>query len=76
MYIFRVYYNQQSINLFLAWYHSQPVYPVMYSIYCKSLLFTSISHVQENFKLNEVSQSNEVFFFIGGFPLTYNIIWL
>ena len=40
----------------------------MYSIYSKSLLFASISYVQESFKLS-------VFFFIGGFPLTYNIIW-
>ena len=28
----------------------------MYSIYSKSLLFRSISYVQESFKLNEVNQ--------------------
>ena len=43
----------------------------MYSIYSKYLLFASISYVQKSFKLNEV----KVFFFIGGFPLTFNIIW-
>ena len=46
----------------------------MYSIYSKSLLFTSISYVQESFKLNEVNHE-QVFFFIGGFTLTYNINW-
>ena len=46
-----MYYNQQSFNLFLAWYDSQPVY----IIYSKSLLFASITYVQESFKLNEVN---------------------
>ena len=46
----------------------------LYSIYSKSLLFTNISYVQDSFKLNEIMDKS-VFFCIGGFPLTYNIIW-
>ena len=45
----------------------------MYSIY---LPFTSISYVQENFQLSKRNQSwIKLFFCIGGFPLTYNIIY-
>ena len=66
MYVFVMYYKQQSINLFLAWYDSQPVCTVIYS---KSLLFTSISYLQGSFKLSQ-SWIN-VFFCIGGFPFTY-----
>ena len=61
-----MYYKQQSINLFLAWYDSQPVCTVIYS---KSLLFTSISYLQESFRLSQ-SWIN-VFFCIGGFPFIY-----
>ena len=50
-----MYYNHESINLFLAWYDSQPVCTVNVQYLQKSLLFTSISYVQEIFKLNEVN---------------------
>ena len=43
--------------------------------YSKSLLFTSISYLRKTFKLKEVLSWIKVFFFNGGFPLTYNIIW-
>ena len=53
----------------------------MYSIYSKSLLFTTISYVQESFQLNEINYAEKCFSvsvhtsLAGGFPLTYNIIW-
>ena len=34
----------------------------MYSIYSKSLLFTSIYYVQESFKLNEVDYGEKYYF--------------
>ena len=43
----------------------------MYSIYSKSLLFASISYVQVKRSQSWI----KVLFFIGGFPLNYNIIW-
>ena len=57
MYVFVMYYNQESINLFLAWYDSQPVRAVnVYTVFTVNiLLFTSISYVQENFKLKKVN---------------------
>ena len=49
----------------------------MYSIYSKSLLFTSISYVQEGLKLNKRNQSwIKLLFCIGDFPLTNNIMFL
>ena len=56
MSVFVMYYNQQSINLSLALCDFSQFVQEMYSIYSKSLLFTSISYVQERFKLNEVNQ--------------------
>ena len=42
----------------------------------KCLLFTSISNAKEIFKLNKPNKSwIKLFFCIGNFPLTYNIIW-
>ena len=43
----------------------------MHSIYSKSLLFASVSYVQ----VKQTQSWVKVFFFIGGFPLTYHIIW-
>ena len=55
MYAFVMYYKQQSINLFLALCDSQPVCTGNVQYLHKSLLFTSISYVQERFKLNEIN---------------------
>ena len=38
-----MYYNHESINMFLAWYDSQPVCAVNAHIYSKFFLFTSIT---------------------------------
>ena len=47
----------------------------MYSIYSKSLLFTSISYVQESFKLNEVNHGKSVFLYWWfSFDLKYYLI--
>ena len=54
MYVFVMYYNQQSINLFQALCGSQLVCTGNVQ-YLQYLLFTSISYVQESFKSNEVN---------------------
>ena len=61
-----MYYNQQSIDLFLAWYDSQPV--------CTVKVFTiNLYYLQVLAMYKKVL--SQTFFFIGGFPLTYNIAW-
>ena len=56
IYVFVMYYNQQSNNLFLG-YDFQPVCTVMYSMYGKCLPFTSISHIQKVFESHKQNQS-------------------
>ena len=47
----------------------------MYNIYCKSLLLTSISYVQESFKLNEINHGKSVFLYWWfSFELWYYLI--
>ena len=49
-----MYYNQESIDLFLAWYDSQSVCTANVQYLQQIFVFASISYVQ-SFKLNEVN---------------------
>ena len=62
MYSFLMYYNHESIIIFLAWYNSQPVCTV-FTVNLGSWICQSCQ------------SWIKVFFCIGGFPLIYNIVW-
>ena len=46
----------------------------LYSIYSKSLLFTSINYVQESFKLNEIMDKSLFLYWGFSFDLQYCLI--